>query len=102
MANEVCLRTLDLAGMDWEAIGISLSKTGVVTTVEEAAGGQSIGRRITSEITERFFDDLDGPPGVLTSLDIPNPVSRALEEAALLDDATIAESLTAMAQRRWR
>ena len=96
------LRTLDLASLDWDTVGDSLSRTGVIATVEEAAGGQSIGRRITSEITERFFDELDAPPGVLTSLDIPNPVSKALETAALLDDETIKTTLTAMAERRWR
>ena len=69
---------------------------------EEAAGGQSIGRRVTSEITERFFDHLDAPPGVLTSLDIPNPVSRMLETTALIDDVTIVENVVKMARREWK
>jgi 2-oxoisovalerate dehydrogenase E1 component len=96
------LRSLDLANVDWETIGVSLRKTGAIVSVEEAAGGQSIGRRIASQITERFFDELDGPPGVLTSLDIPNPVSKALETAALISDQEILETVTAMAARRWK
>ena len=96
------LRTLDLKHMDWETIGESVEKTNIVVTVEEAAGGQSIGRRVTSEITEKFFDLLDAPPGVLTSLDIPNPVSRMLESAALLDDETILSNVVAMARREWK
>ncbi len=101
-AEVIDLRSIDLPSLDWDMVGASLQKTGVVASVEEAAGGQAIGRRIASEITERFFDMLDGPPGVLTSMDIPNPVSRVLEKAALIDDATILDSLAAMAQRRWK
>ena len=101
-AEIIDLRSLDLPGIDWDTIDGSLRKTGVVAVVEAAAGGQAIGGRIAAQITERFFDDLDGPPGCLASLDIPNPVSRALEEAALLDDRTIVTALEAMAKRRWR
>ncbi len=94
------LRSLDMASIDWDTIGASLRKTGAVAIVEGAAAGQAIGERIAAQITGRFFDELDGPPGCLASLDIPNPVSRALESAALLDDQTIAARLQAMAGRR--
>lgn len=96
------LRTLDLATLDFDTLGASLAKTGVVATVEEAAGGHGIGRRIASEITERFFDHLDGPPGVITSKDVPNPVSRELERAAMISDEEISDLLTKMARRAWR
>ena len=96
------LRTLDFAAMDFETIGASLEKTGAVAIVEEAAGGHSIGRRITSEITERFFDLLDAPPGCISSLDVPPPVSRVLEAAAMVDDAEIIETISAIAARKWR
>ncbi len=91
-----------MASIDWDTIGASLRKTGVVAIVEGAAAGQAIGERIAAQITERFFDDLDGPPGCLASLDIPNPVSRALESAAILDDQTILARLEAMAGRQGR
>ncbi len=102
IAEVVDLRTLDLANLDFDTLGTSLAKTGVVATVEEAAGGHAIGRRIASEVTERFFDSLDGPPGVITSKDVPNPVSRELERAAMISEKEIADRLRAMARRAWK
>jgi pyruvate/2-oxoglutarate/acetoin dehydrogenase E1 component len=96
------LRTLDLASIDFATIGRSLEKTGVIATVEQAAGGQAIGRHIAAIVTERCFDLLDAPPGVITALDVPNPVSRALEDAAMVSDEEIAEALRLMARREWK
>ncbi|TVQ17579.1 MAG: MFS transporter [Spirochaetaceae bacterium] len=96
------LRTLDLASIDFDAIGRSLTKTGAIATVEQAAGGQAIGARIAAQVTERFFDALDAPPGVITAMDVPNPVSRALESAAMIGDDEIRELLRAMARRTWK
>jgi 2-oxoisovalerate dehydrogenase E1 component len=96
------LRTLDLPGIDYETIGQSIVKTGTVAIVEEAAASQAIGDRIAARITERFFDKLDAPPGCLTSMNVPNSVSRVLEAAAMISDETIVESLESMAKRHWR
>ncbi len=96
------LRSLDIASLDLETIGRSLEKTGVIATVEQAAGGQAIGRHVAAIVTERFFDLLDAPPGVVTALDVPNPVSRALEAAAMLDDEEITNLLRLMARREWK
>ena len=96
------LRSVDLPGIDYETIGASVKKTGVIAVVEQAAGAQGIGERINAQVTERFFDYLDAPPGNLTSLNVPNSVSRVLEEAALLDDETILETIEKMAKRRWK
>ena len=101
-AEIVDLRTLDLASLDFETCGESLARTGVVAIVEEAAAGQGIGRRIASEMTERFFDELDAPPGVIASMDVPNSVSKALEEAAVISDDQILEQLTLMGRRQWK
>ncbi len=101
-AEIVDLRTLDLASLDFATVGASLAKTGVVTTVEQAAAGQSIGRRIASQITERFFDELDAPPGCIASRDVPNSVSRVLEEAAMISDADIVDLVTKMGRRAWK
>ena len=43
--------------------------------------------------------DLTRTLETLASLDVPNPVSLALESAAILDDATIASRLEAIARR---
>ena len=101
-AEMVDLRTVDFAGIDYEAIGRSLGKTGLVAVVEEAPKSQSIGAGIIAETVERFFDMLDGPPGHVTSRDVPPPVSRVLEEAALLSDRDIVDELTAMVKHRWK
>ncbi len=101
-AELIDLRTLDLPGIDYETIGASVRRTGVVALVEQASAGQGIGARIAAQITERFFDELDAPPGVLGSLDVPPPVSRVLEEAALISDGQILERLEAIAARRWK
>ena len=70
--------------------------------MEEAAAGQGIGRRLTAELTERFFDWLDAPAGVIASMDVPTSVSRALEQAAIIDDEEISEMVISMARRTWR
>ena len=98
----VDLRTVDLPGIDFDTIGRSLKKTATVVIVEQAAAGQAIGARIAAEITVRFFDDLDAPPGFISSMNVPNSVSRVLEAAAMLRDEQIVEAVTAVALRRWR
>jgi 2-oxoisovalerate dehydrogenase E1 component len=94
------LRTVDLVSLDYETIGASLKKTGAIAVVEEAAGGQAIGERITAEVTRRFFDELDGPPATLTSKNVPNPVSRILEAAAIITDQEIVEDLVRIGKRK--
>jgi 2-oxoisovalerate dehydrogenase E1 component len=101
-AEVIDLRTLDLANLDFETLGQSLGKTGVIAIVEQAAEGHAIGRRIAATVTERFFNQLDAPPGVITSQDVPNSVSRVLEEAALISDGEITNLLRLMARREWK
>lgn len=96
------LRTLDLPGIDYEMIGNSVKRTGAVAIVEEAPKSQSIGDKIATVITERYFDYLDAPPGCITSMDVPNPVSRKLEETVLIKDPDILTMIEAMAKRQWR
>jgi 2-oxoisovalerate dehydrogenase E1 component len=101
-AEVIDLRTLDLLSLDFETVGDSLARTGVVAIVEQAAAGLSVGRRIASELTERFFDELDAPPGCIASMDVPNSVSRILEEAAMISDDEIVDLLVQMGSRTWK
>lgn len=101
-AEIIDLRTIDLPGLDFETIGKSLQKTGVAIVVEEAPTNHSIGSKIASELTERYFDWLDSPIMRLTSLDVPLPVSRVLEKAAIIDDDTILNNTVSAAKRKWR
>ncbi|MCP4396055.1 MAG: hypothetical protein GY801_01920 [bacterium] len=101
-AEIIDLRSLDLPSIDYETIGASVKKTGAVAIVEEAPTSQSIGDKIASVITERYFDYLDAPPGFMTSMDVPNPVSRQLEQTVLLSDRNILHITEAIAKRKWR
>ena len=70
--------------------------------VEEAPTNHSIGAKIAAELTERYFDYLDSPVMRLTSLDVPNSVSRVLEKAAMISDETIINSAVLAAKRQWK
>jgi 2-oxoisovalerate dehydrogenase E1 component len=96
------LRTIDLPGLDFETIGESLKKTGVAIVVEEAPTNLSLGAKIAAGLTERYFDYLDSPVMRLTSLDVPNSVSRVLEKAAMIDDETIINNTVLAAKRQWK
>jgi len=96
------LRTIDLPGLDFGTIGESLKKTGVAVVVEEAPANHAIGAKIAAELTERYFDYLDSPVMRLTSLDVPNSVSKVLESAAMIDDETIMRNLVLAAKRQWK
>jgi len=92
------LRTLDYVGMDYAAIGASLAKTGALLVVNQAPRSMSIGARIAEEVQRRFFDYLDAPVGQVTALDVPLPVSKKLEEAALPSVQQIADAMVAGAR----
>jgi 2-oxoisovalerate dehydrogenase E1 component len=94
------LRTIDLPSLDFDTIGKSLEKTGVAVIVEEAPANLSIGGKIAAELTERFFDYLDSPVIRLSSLDVPNSVSKVLEKSAMLDDETIIQNTILAAKRQ--
>ena len=93
------LRTVDLPGLDFDIISKSVKKTGAAVVVEEAPANHSIGAKIAAEVTERCFDYLDGPIMRLTSLDVPNPVSKVLETAAIINDDIIINNLVSVAKR---
>jgi 2-oxoisovalerate dehydrogenase E1 component len=96
------LRTIDLPGLDFETICESLKKTGAAIVVEEAPKNHSIGAKIAAELTEMCFDYLDSPVMCLTSLDVPNSVSKVLEKAAMIDDETIIKNTVLAAKRQWK
>ncbi|MBD3346392.1 MAG: hypothetical protein GF401_15170 [Chitinivibrionales bacterium] len=101
-AELIDLRTLDYPGIDYETIGESVKKTGAVMICEEAKKSHAVGPTIAHEITERYFDYLDCPIASITSVDVPPPVSRVLEQSALISDQHIYETAVAVATRKWR
>ena len=101
-AEVIDLKTLDHVDLDYATIGASLARTGAVLIVEEAARSHGIAATVAEQVQSRFFDDLDAPVAVLTSLDISPPVSRALELATLVSDDQIVAAAVAVAQRTWQ
>ena len=101
-ADVVDLKTLDHVDLDYATVGSSLARTGALLIVEEAARSHGIAATVAEQVQQRFFDHLDAPVAVLTSLDISTPVSRALELAALVSDDQIADTAVAVARRTWQ
>jgi len=93
------LRALDLAHVDYETIGESVRKTGAIVFADESTRSNSIGAVIAHECESRFFDELDGPVLRITGGDVPKPVSRVLEQAAIPSDETIISTLDRAARR---
>ena len=77
------LRTVSLADIDYKAIGGSLKKTGTLLIVEQTPASMSIGPNIACRCQQRFFDYLDTPIATISASDIPMPVSKKLETAAV-------------------
>jgi 2-oxoisovalerate dehydrogenase E1 component len=96
------LRSIDFPSVDYDLIGESVRRTGAVVIAEQACRSHALGHRIAQEVTERFFDWLDGPVRCLTSRDVPPPVSRWLEAAVLLGDNEIEKAVIESARREWR
>ena len=101
-ADIIDLKTLDHVDLDYATVGASLARTGAVLIVEEAARSHGIAATVAEQVQSRFFDHLDAPVAVLTSLDISTPVSRALELAALVSDDQILDTAVAAGRRTWQ
>ncbi|MFD9905027.1 thiamine pyrophosphate-dependent enzyme [Streptomyces sp. NPDC059063] len=96
-AEVVDLRWLDRASVDWDTIGRSVRKTGVVLVAEQGAAGTSYGGWLADELQRRFFDWLDHPVQRLTGGEASPAISKALERAAIAGEAEVAAKLTEMA-----
>ena len=84
-AEVIDLRTLDDAGLDYDAMGRSLEKTGVLVTVEEAQACNSVGPKLIRECQRRWLDYFDAPAVSVNAMNVPLPVSRRLESLCLPD-----------------
>ncbi len=87
------LRTISPLDIDYETIGKSLEKTGVLVIVEQTPASMSVAPHITYQCQKRFFDYLDQPIAAISSLDIPVPVSKKLEAAAIPSTETIKNAI---------
>jgi pyruvate/2-oxoglutarate/acetoin dehydrogenase E1 component len=61
--------------------------------VHEANRRSNIGGEIVSQVAERGFGLLAGPPRIVAGLDVPMPYNRALETLVIPDEARITEAI---------
>jgi len=89
---------ISLKPFDFETIGASIRKTHRVVIVEECMKTGGIGAELIASITERFFDELDGPPIRLSSQDVPTPYNGTLENLTIVQPAQIVETVKGVVQ----
>lgn len=82
-AEIIDLRSLDLAGIDWDLITESIKKTNVLIVAEQTTHGTSIGHHLISEAQKKLFNWLDHEIIHITGSKSSPVVSKALEQAAL-------------------
>jgi pyruvate dehydrogenase E1 component beta subunit len=84
---------ISLKPIDMETIGASIQKTHRVVIVEECMRTGGIGAELVASISDRFFDELDGPVIRLSSQDIPTPYNGTLENLTIVQPAQIVEAV---------
>ena len=83
------LCSLDLPSIDYETIAASVGKTRNVVFFEEAPLSQSLGRVVLFTLTSVSDVVLQRKAQVVTSVDVPMPVSKPLEEQSILSSQDI-------------
>jgi len=94
---------IDLRGLrplDTPTVLASVAKTHRALVVDEGWRTGSLAAEISAQIMEGAFYDLDGPVARVCSAEVPLPYPKHLEDAALPQAGTIAETIRAMLKRR--
>ncbi|MEL6248213.1 MAG: alpha-ketoacid dehydrogenase subunit beta [Cyanobacteria bacterium J06648_16] len=84
---------ISLKPVDYETIGASIKKTHRVVIVEECMRTGGIAAEIMASISDRFFDELDGPVIRLSSQDIPTPYNGQLERLTIVQPEKIVKTI---------
>jgi pyruvate dehydrogenase E1 component beta subunit len=74
---------LTLKPLDLDTILASVSKTSRIVVVDEMRPFASTGSEIAHQVTSHAFDDLDHPPLVVNTEDVPIPYNKFLEDLAV-------------------
>jgi len=93
------LRTLDYKHMDWDALYFHLQKSGKMLICELAPYGSGLGGHISDRLQRDCFKYLDGPIERLAGKDIPVPVSKEMEAAAIIHKEDIVHKVKEMCGR---
>jgi pyruvate dehydrogenase E1 component beta subunit len=89
-----------LRPLDTSSVLRSVAKTHRALVVDEGWRTGSLAAEISAQIMEGAFYDLDGPVARVCSAEVPMPYPKHLEDAALPQAATIAETVRGMLKRR--
>jgi len=98
-AEVIDLRWLDRASLDWDTVGASVRKTGVVLIAEQGPVGTSYGGWLADEIHRRYFDWLDHPVERLSGGEASPSISKVLERGAYAGTEEAAAKLRQIAGR---
>lgn len=88
------LCSLDLPSIDYETIAASVGKTKNVVFFEESPLSQSLGRQVLFNLGSASEVVLQRKAQVVTSVDVPMPVSKPLEEQSILSAQEIIRYFT--------
>jgi pyruvate dehydrogenase E1 component beta subunit len=92
--NNISAEVIDLRSLrplDKDTIINSVKKTNRIVSVEEGWMSSGIGAEIISLVTLNAFDYLDAPPERISSLDVPLPYSKTLEDLCVPNKESIAK-----------
>ncbi|MEO0541328.1 MAG: pyruvate dehydrogenase complex E1 component subunit beta [Cyanobacteria bacterium P01_A01_bin.105] len=84
---------ISLKPVDYDTIGKSIQKTHRVVIVEECMRTGGIAAEIMASISDRYFDELDGPVIRLSSQDIPTPYNGQLERLTIVQPEKIVKTI---------
>jgi pyruvate dehydrogenase E1 component beta subunit len=93
-AEVVDLRTL--RPLDKEAVFNSVAKTHRCVVIQEQHEVASYGAYLSHLISTEIFDELDAPVGLISTLEVPMPYSKALEVVVLPSKERIIEKVMAV------
>lgn len=101
-AEVIDLRSLDRAGIDWETIEASVTKTNNVVVLEQGTLTASYGAMLTDEIQRRLFDWLDQPVQRIHGGEASPSVSKVLERSAFVGVEEIRAGFATMLEEAGR
>ena len=87
-----------LIPLDEETIAESVNKTGRALVVQQAPYTGCFGEHIAHRITERCWDALEAPVGIVAAHDVPPPMAAPLEDENIPSVAKIADRIRDLVQ----
>ena len=84
---------------DYETVFRSVSKTHRLVVTHESSRRSGIGAEIVSQVAERYFEELDDKPAIVSGLNVPMPYNRVLESMVIPDEEKIKHTVLQLMDR---